>query len=69
MSDDTIRVVIEDDEGGASSPSRDRVAEAERRTNEWLAEAARLRQQANHDRFVAARVQVDAGLRQTTAEA
>ena len=63
MSD--IKVVIEGDE----TPRADRVAEAERQTAHWNAQAARLRAEAHHNRLEAARIQVDAGLRQTAAEA
>jgi hypothetical protein len=70
---ETLRVVIDDDEGGATLQSRtpraDRVADLERETGQWRAETARLRQEAHHNRLEAARIQVDAGLRQTTAEA
>jgi len=62
---ETMRVIIEGDE----SPHADRVAEAERQTAHWNAQAARLRAEAHHNHLEAARIRVDAGLRQTAAEA
>jgi hypothetical protein len=67
---ETLRVIIEDDEGGASSSSHaDRVAEAERKTAHWNAEAARYRQEAAHIRFVTDRNNVDSLLRAVNTEA
>jgi hypothetical protein len=70
---ETLRVIIEDDDGGVSSqtPRADRqsVADLERKTSQWNAEAARLRAEAHHNHLQAARTQLDAGLRTAAAEA
>jgi hypothetical protein len=66
MSD--VRVIIEDDEGGASSQTP-RAERLERETDRWRTETTRLQQEAAHNRLEAARIRVDAGLRQTEAEA